>query len=95
MIPGNHDIPLYNVFARLFTPYGNYRQHFGDDLEPVFENEQMLVIGLNTTHPRRHKDGVVTARQVERVARRLGKATRARFASWWRISRSAPWCRAT
>ena len=71
VIPGNHDIPLYNVFARLFTPYGNYRQHFGDDLEPVFENEQMLVIGLNTTHPRRHKDGVVTARQVERVARRL------------------------
>jgi len=29
------------------------------------------VIGLNTTHPRRHKDGVVTARQVEDVARRL------------------------
>ena len=31
----------------------------------------MLVIGLNTTHPRRHKDGVVTGRQVERVAQRL------------------------
>jgi 3',5'-cyclic AMP phosphodiesterase CpdA len=74
VIPGNHDIPLYNVFARLFTPYGNYRRHFGDELEPVFENEQMLVIGLNTTHPRRHKDGVVTARQVEDVARRLGES---------------------
>ncbi len=71
VIPGNHDIPLYNVFARLFTPYGNYRHHFGDELEPVFENENTLVIGLNTTHPRRHKDGVVTARQVEDVARRL------------------------
>lgn len=71
VIPGNHDIPLYNVFARVFTPYGNYRRHFGDELEPVFENDDMLVIGLNTTHPRRHKDGVVTARQVERVAQQL------------------------
>lgn len=74
VIPGNHDIPLYNIFARLFTPYGNYRRHFGAQLEPVFENDDMLVIGLNTTHPRRHKDGVVTARQVEAVAQRLASS---------------------
>ncbi|HBS78279.1 metallophosphoesterase [Pseudomonas stutzeri] len=71
VIPGNHDIPLYNVFARLFMPYRNYRRHFGDDLEPTFENDEMLVIGLNTTHPRRHKDGLVTDEQVQAVARRL------------------------
>ncbi|MCQ4325518.1 DNA repair exonuclease [Stutzerimonas stutzeri] len=73
VIPGNHDIPLYNLFARFLTPYGNYRRHFGEELEPVFENEQMLVIGLNTTHPRRHKDGRVTAEQVEAVAQRLAR----------------------
>ena len=71
VIPGNHDIPLYNLFARAFTPYRNYRRHFGDELEPTFENDEMLVIGLNTTHPRRHKDGVVTAAQVEAASRRL------------------------
>jgi 3',5'-cyclic AMP phosphodiesterase CpdA len=70
-IPGNHDIPLYNLFARAFTPYRNYRRYFGEDLEPTFESDDMLVIGLNTTHPRRHKDGVVTAAQVEAVSRRL------------------------
>lgn len=70
-IPGNHDIPLYNLFARAFTPYRNYRRHFGDELEPTLENDEMLVIGLNTTHPRRHKDGVVTAEQVQAVSRRL------------------------
>ena len=71
VIPGNHDIPLYNLFARAFTPYRNYRRHFGEDLEPTFENDDMLVIGLNTTHPRRHKDGVVTPAQVQAVSRRL------------------------
>lgn len=71
VIPGNHDIPLYNLLARVFAPYANYRRHFGDDLQPVYEDDEALVIGLNTTHPRRHKDGVVTARQVDEVARRL------------------------
>lgn len=68
VIPGNHDIPLYNLPLRFFAPYHNYRKHFGHELEPVFENERMLVIGLNTTAPRRHKNGLVTPRQVERVA---------------------------
>ncbi|MFC3606185.1 metallophosphoesterase family protein [Stutzerimonas tarimensis] len=73
VIPGNHDIPLYDVLSRLFSPYGNYRRCFGDDLEPTYETDQMLVMGLNTTHPRRHKDGKVTARQVETVAERLAR----------------------
>ncbi|TBU97338.1 metallophosphoesterase family protein [Stutzerimonas kirkiae] len=71
VIPGNHDIPLYNLPLRFLAPYRNYRRHFGDDLEPVFENERLLVIGLNTTAPRRHKNGLVTPGQVERVARLL------------------------
>ena len=71
VIPGNHDIPLYNVFARFLMPYRNYRRHFGEDLEPTFENDEMLVIGLNTTHPRRHKDGLVTDEQVQAVTQRL------------------------
>lgn len=71
VIPGNHDIPLYNLFARVLSPYGNYRAYFGDDLEPTFENDHVLVIGLNTTHPRRHKDGRITTKQVQAVAKRL------------------------
>ena len=50
VIPGNHDIPLYNVFARFLMPYRNYRRHFGNDLEPTYENDEALIIGLNTIH---------------------------------------------
>ncbi len=74
VIPGNHDIPLFNLVARIFNPYGNYRREFGHDLESVFESEQLLVIALNTTRRYRHKDGEVSKVQVERAANRLEMA---------------------
>lgn len=75
-LPGNHDIPLYNVFARLFTPYGGYKACFGDELEPELEFGDVLVIGVNTTRPERHKDGEVSAKQINRVVKRLHGARR-------------------
>jgi 3',5'-cyclic AMP phosphodiesterase CpdA len=75
VVPGNHDIPLYNLFARMAHPYANYRRVFGYDLEPVFESAALLVIGVNTTRAYRHKDGEVSVQQVERVVRRLERAT--------------------
>lgn len=75
VIPGNHDIPLYNFAARFFNPYGNYRREFGDDLEPIFESDRLLAIAVNTTRRYRHIDGEVSKAQIERVARRLELAT--------------------
>ncbi len=70
-IAGNHDIPLFNALARIFAPYANYARAFGPDLEPVLELGDMLVIGVNTTRPRRHKDGEISELQVQRVGARL------------------------
>jgi 3',5'-cyclic AMP phosphodiesterase CpdA len=75
-LPGNHDIPLFNVFARVFSPYGGYAQAFGADLEPVLALPDVLVIGVNTTRAARHKDGEVSAAQVVRVMQRLEGAPR-------------------
>lgn len=74
-IPGNHDIPLFNLAARLFAPYGNHRREFGAELEPAFESERLLVLTLNTTRRYRHKHGEVSQEQVERVAARLAQAS--------------------
>ena len=73
-IPGNHDIPLFNIAARLFSPYGHFSQAFGQALEPQFENDEVLVLALNTTRWYRHADGELSAAQIERVARRLEAA---------------------
>ena len=73
-LPGNHDIPLYNVAVRLFAPYAKYKACFGDELEPELDFADVLVIGVNTTRPERHKDGEVSKAQVERVVQRLQRA---------------------
>ncbi|MGY8524482.1 metallophosphoesterase family protein [Paracidovorax citrulli] len=74
VIPGNHDIPLYNVAARMFDPYGGYRRMIGPALEPVFSSDRVLAIGVNTTRPARHKNGEVSSEQIERVSARLRQA---------------------
>ena len=74
-IPGNHDIALFGATTRLFKPYANFRRAFGPDLEPTFESDRLLALALNTTRRYRHVDGEVSPAQIERVARRLERAT--------------------
>ena len=78
-VPGNHDLPLFNLPARLLNPYGNYRQVFGEQLEPTLSTDRLLVVSVNTTRPSRHKDGEVSALQIQRVAQRLRQASAAQL----------------
>ena len=73
-IPGNHDIPLFDLASRVFTPYARFSKVFGNELEPEHESADLLVLCVNTTRPWRHKDGEVSAAQIERVAQRLERA---------------------
>lgn len=74
-VPGNHDIPLWNLWARLHHPYARHCAAFGDTLEPVFASAELLVIGVNTTRAYRHKDGELSTGQIDRVARLLSRAS--------------------
>lgn len=73
-LPGNHDIPLYNLPMRAFAPYDNYLRYFGPELEPEFESADLLVLGVNTTRNWMHKDGYVADAQIDRVCQRLRRA---------------------
>ena len=73
-IAGNHDVPLVNLFARVFAPYANHRRVFGADLEPEHRSPSWLVLGVKTTRRWRHSNGEVSAAQIERVAERLEAA---------------------
>ncbi|WP_338052491.1 metallophosphoesterase family protein [Rhodoferax lacus] len=74
-IPGNHDIALLDVWARLTRPYARYAQVFGADLEPVVSSPDWLIVGVNTTRAWRHVHGEVSAAQIARVATVLSAAT--------------------
>lgn len=78
-VPGNHDIPLFNLWTRLRHPYARYAAAFGTDLDPVHRSQGLLVVGVNTTRAWRHKDGEISPPQVERVAALLKGATAAQL----------------
>jgi 3',5'-cyclic AMP phosphodiesterase CpdA len=80
-IPGNHDIPLFDLATRVLRPYARYARAFGADLEPCFDSPDVRVVGVNTTRWYRHQDGAVSGQQVERVARLLEQAQ----PTQWRI----------
>jgi 3',5'-cyclic AMP phosphodiesterase CpdA len=48
LVPGNHDVPLYNLAARFLSPLATYRRYITKDLEPTFVDEEIAVVGLNT-----------------------------------------------
>ena len=79
VVPGNHDIPLFNLWGRLTQPYAGHRAAFGDELEPVFSSPDLMVLAVNTTRAHRHQNGEVSAPQIERVAQRLALATPAQL----------------
>ncbi len=80
-VPGNHDVPMYRwaFLERFFSPYGAYRRHFSADLEPVFEDQELLVVGINTAFNWTIRDGRVSRAQLARAVARLGKAPAGRF----------------
>jgi 3',5'-cyclic AMP phosphodiesterase CpdA len=73
-VPGNHDIPLFDLGQRLWHPYARYSEAFGNELEPTHASREWLVQCVNTTRWYRHKGGEVSAAQIERVASRLRAA---------------------
>lgn len=56
-IPGNHDIPLLNIFARLFYPYSGFRSVFKGSLEKHLAINGVHVLALNSTSRFRHVQG--------------------------------------
>ena len=79
VLPGNHDIPLYDVGRRIASPMGRYRAMITRELDPVHLEDDLAVLGLNTTRPQRWKEGSISARQVhliDEVYRRASPSAR-------------------
>jgi 3',5'-cyclic AMP phosphodiesterase CpdA len=53
VVPGNHDVPLWRVYERIFSPYRWYRKHIAEELDHVVEVEGAVVVALNSTSPLR------------------------------------------
>ncbi|HSL81636.1 MAG TPA: metallophosphoesterase family protein [Thermoanaerobaculia bacterium] len=68
VVPGNHDVPLYRVWERVFAPFRAYRKHFSEELEPVYRDDELLVVGINTAFNWTWKEGRITLGRLLEVA---------------------------
>ena len=63
-VPGNHDVPLYDVLRRFLSPLARYRRFIDDSLCPFVELPGVAVLGVNTARSLTFKDGRINSDQV-------------------------------
>lgn len=74
VVPGNHDIPLYNMVSRWLDPFRRFRQYIDPELAPLFVDAEMAVAGVTTVRAGRLKNGRINLRQTSMIAGQLALA---------------------
>lgn len=76
VVPGNHDVPLYNVFTRFLTPLARYRRNISDNLSPVYRDDELIVVGVNTARSWTWGEGRINDAQVDQLVTHLAAVPR-------------------
>ncbi len=71
VVPGNHDIPMHNPFARFLTPLEKYKKYITADLQPFYADEEIAVMGVNTARSLTIKDGRINKEQVAEIREKM------------------------
>ncbi|WP_411820870.1 metallophosphoesterase [Hyphococcus formosus] len=48
IVPGNHDLPVINLWSRFITPYNRFERFLSGMINPVYTDEMLTIAGLNT-----------------------------------------------
>lgn len=73
VVPGNHDIPLYNVLNRVLNPFTRYQLFFGN-MEKTLETDHFYIMGINSIRRRYHTRGHISLAQIQRIDQALKQA---------------------
>ena len=70
-VPGNHDIPAFDLWERFFAPYKKYKEYIDETLCPHYEDDQVVILGINSARrilPHWNwANGAISNAQIERV----------------------------
>jgi 3',5'-cyclic AMP phosphodiesterase CpdA len=73
-VPGNHDVPLYDVLRRFMSPLTRYRRFIDENLCPFVQLPGVAVLGINTARSFTFKDGRINKDQVEFIRETFARA---------------------
>jgi 3',5'-cyclic AMP phosphodiesterase CpdA len=67
LVPGNHDIPLYNLYQRIFSPYKKFLKFFESHSQNFYEDDRLAIFGLWTTNNLTVSQGKIKQQQLEEL----------------------------
>jgi 3',5'-cyclic AMP phosphodiesterase CpdA len=68
IVPGNHDVPLYDVVQRFVGRLARYRRYICEELQPFFTDNEIAVLGLNTARSAAFSNGRISNKQVAAIS---------------------------
>ncbi|HEX2099018.1 MAG TPA: metallophosphoesterase family protein [Candidatus Synoicihabitans sp.] len=71
VVPGNHDVPLYDVARRFLAPLARYRRLIDRHVNPIFHDDSLLVVGVNTARSLTWQNGRISGEQIESLRETL------------------------
>ncbi len=67
VVPGNHDVPLYDVVERFLGRLARYRRYICSELQPFFADDEIALLGLNTARSATFANGRVSYEQAAAI----------------------------
>ena len=65
VVPGNHDLPFYNLWRRFTEGLSKYRRFITDDMDPAFVDDEVAIVGADSAHLYPVKGGKITEMQLD------------------------------
>ncbi len=78
-VPGNHDIPLFDILRRFLSPLGRYKKYISDELFPLYSDDDLTVLGINTSRSLTWKNGRISFDQIDEMERILSSLPPSNF----------------
>jgi len=64
VVPGNHDVPLFDLFRRFLAPFARYRRYISQQLNSYYEDSEIALLGINTARSLTWKSGRISIEQI-------------------------------
>ena len=67
IVPGNHDVPLHDVYSRFRFGFDRFYRSITEDRDPFYSDTEIAVLGVNTARALVFKGGRINAAQIARI----------------------------
>ena len=67
VVPGNHDISLWNIFRRFFRPLKRFKKYINDEEFPIYKDDEMIIVGINSARSLTFKGGRISVKQIDHL----------------------------